>query len=337
MPIITASGHAFLAQVAASHPLASQMTPCMPCRTPGLLKPAKKCNGCKIVQYCSKTCQRTAWPEHKAFCQLVSGAEKVADAFLKSMEPVDVLNFVLDCYRWKVLWNENHLGKLADLLGPKVSPVFHVPDRSILGDSSEADFETFVRGAVESRILPKYLCSEVGIKGCLASAVHLGNTENLFTPANIESLASKYKNVNIDVTLLILAERVVGFDAGGPPRGLTIWMEGFVETVQAHPEAAEYVQKIETDRIAARLQEFKAEHPDAPRPSDRFRGLEDNPKPEMISLMDKFIDNFRPDKGRGAFEQLVALQKQTDPDNAELHESTQKIRELYDSNAGTSR
>jgi hypothetical protein len=262
MPAITASGHAFLAQIAASNAMASQMTSCVPCRMPSLLQRAKKCNGCKIVQYCSKECQRTAWLEHKAFCQLVSGTEKGADAFIKSMDPVDGMNMVLDMYRLKILWDEKHLGKLADLLGPKVSPVFHVSKRAILGNRTEADFERFVRGAAESRILPKYMCSEVAIKGCLASAVHSGNTENLFTPANIEELASRYKNVNIDVALLILAERVVGFDAGGPPQGLTIWMDGFVETVQAHPEAAEYVQKIETDRIAARAKEFNAETPE---------------------------------------------------------------------------
>jgi hypothetical protein len=142
------------------------------------------------------------------------------------MEPMHALNFVLDMYRWKVLWDEQNLGKLADLLGPKVSPVFHVPKRAIIGDRTEADFEKFVRGAVESRILPKYIRSEAGIKGCLASAVHPGNADDLSTLVDIESLASKYKNNSIDVALLILAERVVGFDAGGPPQGLKIWMDG---------------------------------------------------------------------------------------------------------------
>ena len=238
-----------------------------------------------------------------------------------------MVNFVLDMYRWKVLWNEKHLGKLADILGPKVSPVFHVTKRAIVGDRTEADFELFVRAAVESGILPTYMLSEVGIKGCLASAIHSGNEDDLFTPANIEGLATKYKNPNIDVPLLILAERVVGFDAGGPPQGLKIFMDGFVESVNAHPEAAEYVQQIETNRVASRLQKLNAENPNAPKPSDRMRGLEENPTPEMMSLIDSFTSNFSPESGDGAFEQLVELQKRLDPNNAELQQSDRKFRE----------
>ena len=87
---------------------------------------------------------------------------------------------------------------------------------------------------------------------------------------------------------------MVGFDAGGPPQGLKIWMDGFIESVKAHPKAAEYVQKIEMDRIASRVGKFNAENPNALRPSDRFRGLEDNPTPEMMSMMDSFIEIFDP-------------------------------------------
>lgn len=327
MPSGAASGHAVLAQIAACGPLSSQMTPCPSCFTPALLKPSKKCNGCKIVQYCSKHCQKPDWPKHKTFCQLISGNEKAANAFASSMDPRDVLNLVLDMYRCKVLWNEQHLGKLADILGPKVSPVFHIPKRGILGDRTEADFEKFVRGAVEAGILPKYMQSEVGIKGCLASAVHPGNADDLSTPANIESLTPKYKNPNISTALLVLAERVVGFDAGGPPQGLSIWMDGFVETVNAHPKASEYVQQIEMDRITSRLAKFNAENPNASRPSDALRGHEDNPK--VMSMMDNFINKFNPENGDGAFEQLVAMQNQLAPDNMELQESTAKIREQH--------
>ena len=322
---VTASGHAYLCQIAASSPLASQMSPCPSCFTPSLLKPAKKCNGCKIVQYCSKECQRSDWPKHKAFCQLVAGNDKSADAFLSSMPPVDVIGFVLDMYRYKVLWNERHLGKLADLLGPKVSPVFHVAKRSILGDRTKADFERFIRGAVEARILPKYMGSEVAIKGSVESAVHSGNADGLSTPADVEILTSKYKNVNIDVALLILAERVVGFDAGGPPQGLMIWMDGFVESVKACPKATEYVQQIEMDRITSRIAKGNSGNPEIPKLSDSLKGQEDNP--QVLAMMENMMKNFSPERGDGAFDQLIAMQKQLAPDDAELHESIMKIKE----------
>jgi hypothetical protein len=46
----------------------------------------------------------------------------------------------------------------------------------------------------------------------------------------------------------------------------------------------------------------------------------------MMSLMDKFINSFRPERGDGAFEQLLELQKQTDPNNAELPVSQEDSR-----------
>ena len=236
-----------------------------------------------------------------------------------------MVSFVLDMYRYKVLWNERHLGKLADLLGPKVSPVFHVAKRGILGDRTKAEFEKFVRGAVEARILPKPMQSEVAIKGSVESAVHPGNAEGLSVPADVELLTSKYKNLNIDVALLILAERVVGFDAGGPPQGLVIWMDGFVESMKACPKAIEYVQQIQMDRITARIGKGNAETPGIPKLSDSLRGREDNP--QVLAMMQNMMKNFSPEKGDRAFEQLIAMQKQLAPDDAELHESIQKIKE----------
>jgi hypothetical protein len=325
MPTITASGHALLAQVAAANTLVSQMEPCPSCFTPALLKPAKKCNGCKIVQYCSKECQKSDWSQHRVFCQLVTGNEKVASAFINSMGPVDVINFVLDMYRYKVSWNEQHLGKLADLLGPKVSPVFHVPKRSIVGDRTQADFEKFVRGAVTAGVLPRYMGSEVGIKGCIESAVHSGNADDLSTPADVESLASKYKNVHIDVALLVLAERMVGFDAGGPPQGLKIWMDGFTERFNACPEAFKYIQQIEVDRITSRVAKGNSENPSMIKTSDALKGHEDNPA--IASLMDEMIKKFKPANGDGAFEQLVAMSEKLAPNDTEVQQSIERIKE----------
>lgn len=325
MPPATASGHALLAQISAANPLISQMDPCPTCFTAALLKPAKKCNGCKIVQYCSKECQRSDWAEHKVFCQLVAGNEKIADAFLSSMTPVEVINFVLDMYRYKVFWNEQHLGKLSDLLGPKVSPIFHVPKRSIFGDRTKADFEKFIRGALVAGALPKYMESEVGIKGCIESAIHSGNADDLFTPADVESLISKYKNPHVDTALLILAERAVGFDAGGPPQGLKIWLDGFTERFNACPEAVQYVQQINVDRITTRVAKARSEDAGVMNAFDALREHKDDPM--FASVMDNMIKKFSPANGNGAFEQLAAMQRKLAPNDLELQESIERIRE----------
>jgi len=44
-------------------------------------------------------------------------------------------------------------------------------------------------------------------------------------------------------------------------------------------------------------------------------------------MMQNMMKNFSPEKGDGVFEQLIAMQKQLAPDDAELHESIQKIKE----------
>jgi hypothetical protein len=36
----------------------------------------KKCSGCKLVYYCSKTCQKVSWPSHKRECRYMYQGNK---------------------------------------------------------------------------------------------------------------------------------------------------------------------------------------------------------------------------------------------------------------------
>jgi hypothetical protein len=59
------------------HRLTMKETACCDCKKIGT---NVKCKGCNTVRYCSKTCQKRHWPEHKKQCTRID-------------KPVDIMNF----------------------------------------------------------------------------------------------------------------------------------------------------------------------------------------------------------------------------------------------------
>lgn len=58
-------------------PQMPNLAPCNPgCAVCTILLPAKKCTGCRRVQYCSAACQKADWKEHKAVCGLEPSIRK---------------------------------------------------------------------------------------------------------------------------------------------------------------------------------------------------------------------------------------------------------------------
>lgn len=43
-------------------------------------KKLKKCGNCEATYYCSEKCQKVDWPEHKKYCSIVAGANKVVQS-----------------------------------------------------------------------------------------------------------------------------------------------------------------------------------------------------------------------------------------------------------------
>lgn len=50
-----------------------------------------QCQGCRIVRYCSKACQKDAWKTHKKFCKLVGLYPKVSTSI--RLDPDKVADF----------------------------------------------------------------------------------------------------------------------------------------------------------------------------------------------------------------------------------------------------
>ncbi|KIK63366.1 hypothetical protein GYMLUDRAFT_241858 [Collybiopsis luxurians FD-317 M1] len=53
-----------------AEPLRRQLDQCTECYTShSVWKPLQKCSGCLIAKYCSRECQKKAWPAHKPTCE----------------------------------------------------------------------------------------------------------------------------------------------------------------------------------------------------------------------------------------------------------------------------
>lgn len=56
-----------------------KMVNMLPCKTCGRLA-KKKCQGCEVVRYCDRKCQKADWPNHKSHCECFKKIPKVKTA-----------------------------------------------------------------------------------------------------------------------------------------------------------------------------------------------------------------------------------------------------------------
>ena len=67
----------------------SEMTPqCQQCKRLGTEQNVmlRRCAGCYITQYCSKACQKVAWPQHKGVCKILAGKRTFSDIMSSAMD-----------------------------------------------------------------------------------------------------------------------------------------------------------------------------------------------------------------------------------------------------------
>ena len=62
---------------------------CAGCGTPSLAEKLQKCDGCKVVHYCGRECQKQHWPAHKKICCLLR-TRKLQERKLESEDPSQV-------------------------------------------------------------------------------------------------------------------------------------------------------------------------------------------------------------------------------------------------------
>lgn len=242
------TGVAYVGQIEHEYMSIHKLSVCGNCFALGFQKPLKRCNGCRLVDYCSKEyvshqhilpvvgtnfcrCQKSHWSKHKNFCNMVQG-KGVKNAYLsKFKRPEDVFQVLTDSYRLRVELDHAHRqedhglyfsGKLADdLVWAK-------------GDAAE-DFQKYLDLAEDSGVLPEWWRFENRME-CLAEAVDQKNEESVFKHIDQEQLVTRYEgDMAIRNALCILAELIVGYEGKGRAMD-SKWFEEFRDFLDLHPE-----------------------------------------------------------------------------------------------------
>lgn len=206
-----------------------KLSVCANCLALGFQKPLRRCNGCMLIDYCSKECQKANWAVHKPFCNLVQG-KGTPNTYLSSLERDQVLRMIVDTYRLRV--ETDHLSRDED-------HGIYYPGKPIdslvwaKGDAID-DFQRFLDLVESSAILPEWWHSEDRME-CLALATDKNDPESIFKPLNQAELPTRYGgDMSIRVALAIIAEMVVGYDGKGPAKDDT-WYQEFQEFLDLHP------------------------------------------------------------------------------------------------------
>ncbi|EHY53010.1 hypothetical protein HRR90_003640 [Exophiala dermatitidis] len=256
-------GVTYVSQIEHEYLHSKKLSVCANCLALGFQKSLRRCNGCQLVDYCSKDCQKTHWPKHKPFCNLVQGKGS-PDAYLSSKDHDEVLRIIIDAYRLRV--ETDHESREED-------HGIYYPGKPIdglvwaKGDAID-DFQRFLDLIEGTDILPKWWRFEDRME-CLLMAIDKESPESIFKPINQAELPTRYGgDTSIRVALAIIAEMVVGYDGKGPAKDDT-WFQGFQEFLDLHPEERARLIKPSVDMAEQIMKEHGTDFQQTPNAADQ--------------------------------------------------------------------
>ena len=319
---------ALIAQIQAENPIAKYVDCCRGCYKASILFPSglKRCKGCKIISYCSQDCQRKDWNKHKYFCQLVQG-KRPTNAFFADRPEIVVFALLRDAYRLRVQSDYEKSGlKRGPYYDGSELPIGLVYAK---GDAN-VDFENFLDLAEKTDVLPDWWNAHKR-KECEDFATREGNESNIYEAVEFDTLGEFYMDPSIDTALLIVAEKVYGFNGEGPPADDEP-LRRFAETLENNQKAKAAIQEEGLARLGSRVAKEKSENPDQHSIGDLLSqarpGLTDQGK----AMFDQMIQTFDPHNGNAAnFEALRKLGEKMAPNNKEVTDSFQEIAAGYPS------
>lgn len=131
-------GVSYVGQIEHEYMHSKKLSVCSNCLSLGFQKPLKRCNGCLLIDYCSKEfvfmslsahrtwlqklklinflgvsirCQKSHWRKHKSFCHMVQGKGEQS-GYLSSYGHDEVYRVLIDVYRLRV--ETDHLSRQED-------------------------------------------------------------------------------------------------------------------------------------------------------------------------------------------------------------------------------
>ena len=102
------TGVAYVGQIEHEYMSMHKLSVCSNCLAIGFQKTLKRCNGCRLVDYCSKECQKNNWSKHKHFCNMVQGKPPKNGFLSKYKTPEEVFKVLIDSYRLRVELDHAH-------------------------------------------------------------------------------------------------------------------------------------------------------------------------------------------------------------------------------------
>jgi len=225
------TGVSYVGQIEHEYMSLHKLSVCGSCLALGFQKPLKRCNGCRLIDYCSKECQKRHWSKHKAFCHMVQG-KGAKNAYLSKFKtPEEVFKVLIDSYRLRVELDHAHREENHGIYSDgKLS-------KGLVWDAGDAtdDFQQYLNLAEEAGVLPEWWRFENRME-CLAEAVDKKNEDSIYNHIDQEQLMTKYEgDVAIRNALCILAELVVGYDGKGRAMDGN-WFHEFQEYLDLHPD-----------------------------------------------------------------------------------------------------
>ena len=314
------SANALLEQHAMSQDLMKQIAACWNCATPALTarNPLRRCTGCKLVDYCSKECQKKHWSNHAWFCKFVTGKTANHPVFMDPQSNRELaVELLIISYKLRAEEDEKKGVRHGRFWTEDIQL-----DKKLMfaeGDAS-TDFQHFLDLAEKEAVVPdRWMRRNRAF--CTVYAMDRENGCHIDAPITTAELERVNGVLNHSLLPKMIAEKVYGYDGTGPPKG-NAWILKFAAEFEEDQGRGREVQRTALENA------FNSQPQDVDRNDPGFQAFRQKACSEILGNMTEsswaqFTEAFRP--GTSNFSNFESLARKTRPDDKALHESFRSL------------